>query len=248
MSFYSHDHSFCEAAIYGGPPEYINSITSLFISFIGFFGISKNKHSNNDIYLLYGALFLNGFMSFAYHWTNYLGFGLLDRFTMILIAYPAVSSSIKELLFLYPIELFYKKIILVIKQIYFTLLITFCALGYEELFNGLFGLFLVTTLVFMHLVNNKRRTLSFQIYKTIRFGLIGTYMIIFAGILWIVVEKLCFKFPTMKYVQGHAFWHIFVSLGGYLNSLVLASLSIYRKNLLPMYNINSNYIGLKKVS
>ena len=94
MNFLDYDHSFCEANLYGGAPEYINSFTSLIISLIGLFGLKYNVHFNNDIYMLYVNLFINGFMSFGYHWTNMLGFGLLDRFGMILIAYTSVSSCV----------------------------------------------------------------------------------------------------------------------------------------------------------
>jgi hypothetical protein len=41
----------------------------------------------------------------------------------------------------------------------------------------------------------------------------------------------------MKYLHGHAIWHIFVSSGGYLSSLLLTSLSLNRKNILPYYHL-----------
>jgi hypothetical protein len=49
----------------------------------------------------------------------------------------------------------------------------------------------------------------------------------------------------MKYLQGHALWHIFVSSGGYLASLLLTSLSIYRKKMLHWYNLNDLHITFK---
>jgi hypothetical protein len=49
----------------------------------------------------------------------------------------------------------------------------------------------------------------------------------------------------MKFIQGHAFWHIGVSIGGYLISLLVVSLSIERKYQLPRYNISTKSINYK---
>lgn len=246
MNFTQYDHSFCEASIYGGPPEYFNSLTSLFITYVGFYGLKNNFHFNNDIFLLYSALFINGLTSCAYHWTNYLGFGLLDRGSMILIAYPSISAGIKELNHLYNFSSLNNKLLLLFNQLYFTILITTFGLGYEELFNGFFGAFLAFILIFLFMVYNKRYYLHDNKIKQYIIGcFIGVFMILIAGISWIIIEKLCDRYSIMKYLQGHALWHIFVSSGGYLASLLLTSLSIYRNKMLPWYNMNDLYITVK---
>jgi len=245
MDFFQFDHSFCEAKIYGGPPEYINSITSLFISYMGYYALKNNDHLNNDIYLLYAALFLNGFVSCAYHWTNYLGFGLLDRFSMVLIAYPAVCACFKELGHLYNINMNIRKHFLILKQLYFTLLITTCSFGYEEIFNSLFGIFLGGSIIFIWLVNKKKDELNKKVKVLLKNSYIGLLFMLFAGIFWIFVEKFCDTFSIMKYIQGHAIWHIGVSLGGYLISLLLVGISLDRKHQLPLYNVSDKSINQK---
>jgi hypothetical protein len=245
MDFFQYDHGFCELKLYGAPPEYINSITSLFISYMGFFGMKNNNHLNNDIFLLYAALFVNGFVSCAYHWTNYLGFGLLDRFSMILIAYPALSSCFKEVAYLYNMNSTNKKYFIICKQIYFTILITLCAYGYEESFNALFGIFLGGNIIFIWLFYKKKSILSIKTNNLLFNSFIGLLLMLFAGISWITVEKLCDRFYIMKFIQGHAFWHIGVSIGGYLISLLVVSLSIERKYQLPRYNISTKSINYK---
>jgi hypothetical protein len=233
MNFFNNDHSFCEALLYGGPPEYFNAFTSLYISYVGLYGLKNNFHLNNDIFLIYSALFINGIASFAYHWTNYIGFGIIDRSSMILIAIPSINCGIKELNYLYHISELNNKIFLFFNQMYLLALITFLCMGYEEVFNGIFGVFLALILIFIYLLNNKKIKNKYLIY-----GNYGIFMIFIAGISWIIIEKLCSTFSIMKYLHGHAIWHIFVSSGGYLSSLLLTSLSLNRKNILPYYHLN----------
>ena len=237
--FNSYDHSFCESKLWDGSSEYINSLTSLFISYIGYYGLKYNHHLNNDVFLLYSALLINGICSFLYHWTNYLGWGYFDRFSMVLIAYPCVVGGLKEISYLYKFDNKINKFMTVLTQIYFTFLITFCALDYEKIFNNLFGIFLGLILVFMIMVNFKRNEIDKKIHKLINWGFIGVSMIAIAGISWIIIENLCDVYSIMKYTHGHAIWHIFVSLGGYLSSLLLVGLSISRNEVLPFYYIIS---------
>lgn len=244
MDFFKYDHSFCEALIYGSAPEYFNSFTSLFISLIGFLGLYYNYHTINDMFILYSALLINGLASCAYHWTNYIGFGLFDRCSMILIAIPCINAGIKELVYLYNLHINTNKILLFLNQVYFTFLITFCALGYEETFNGLFGVFLGLILVFIILVYKKTYHI-YRIHRYISYGILGISMIFIAGVSWIIIEKLCHTVPFMRFLHGHALWHIFVSLGGYLASLLLTALSLHRKRALPIYNLNRFSITFK---
>ncbi len=238
--FDSYDHSFCEAKLWNGPPEYINSITSLFITLIGIYGLKNNKHLNNEIFMLYSALVINGIASALYHWTNYLGWGYVDRFSMILIAIPSVFGGFKELAYLYKFNSKLNKVLITIVQLYFTLIITFCALDYEQVFNMMFGFFLGFILFFVIMVNNKKQIMDDKVKILINYGFIGVTMIIIAGISWIVIENLCESYWIMKYTHGHALWHIFVSYGGYLVSLLITGLSISRKGLLPSYQIKTN--------
>ena len=75
------DHSFCESRILG-MPEYLNSITSLFIVFFGIYGLYNSTNIILDI--LYNILIILGFGSISYHFTGTIGWGLLDEIPMIL--------------------------------------------------------------------------------------------------------------------------------------------------------------------
>ena len=46
LSFYFPDFSFCEGKLNGGPPEYINALSSIVMSLIGIYGLYFNKHNN----------------------------------------------------------------------------------------------------------------------------------------------------------------------------------------------------------
>ena len=72
------DHSFCEYNIYGKPPEYFNSYSSLILSCIGLFGLLNYK-GIYYVHNIYGALIMNGLTSFLYHYTNKIGWGLISK-------------------------------------------------------------------------------------------------------------------------------------------------------------------------
>ena len=92
IDFNNFDHNFCEASIYssGNNPEYMNSLSSLFITFIGINGLFK-KYNLLNIILLYSTLVVNGITSLFYHYYNTIGWGLMDRMSMILIAISSVN-------------------------------------------------------------------------------------------------------------------------------------------------------------
>lgn len=214
LNFTSFDHSFCEKQLWH--IEYLNSFSSLFISAIGFWGF-RFPHSSPSITLVYVALFLNGIGSFGYHWTNQIGWGLIDRMTMILISISSIQIGLETV--------FRNKFIFVLSQAYITSLLVVCALQYDDLFNILFGLFLVTLLLYVRTVQIK----NLAEYEYIRKGYLGILFIVIAGLSWIITEKYCHE---LKYVPGHAIWHIAISYGGHL-ILQLSSNIAQEYELLP---------------
>lgn len=214
MDFYNLDHSFCEINIYGKLPEYMNSLSSLFLSFFGCVGIIYNN-KNSNINNIYSGLIINGISSFMYHFTNQIGWGLLDRFSMILITIPCFNI-ITDLFKLTKIK---KEILRIIINIYLSVLMTVTGLHQEALFNILFSFYLIGLCIFMYIIKYNNKYYSIP-KKIINNGIFGTFLIIFAVIFWIITEKLCYKFSFIKYMYGHAFWHFGVSYGGYLISLV----------------------------
>ena len=57
INFNNYDHNFCESSIYSpySHPEYMNSVSSLFITFIGLNGLTK-PYLNFQLIILYSAL------------------------------------------------------------------------------------------------------------------------------------------------------------------------------------------------
>jgi hypothetical protein len=238
--FYKKEEGFCESQLY--TPEYINSVTSLSISYFGYYGLKYNNHNNTNAYLLYSILIINGIMSFLYHWTNYLGFGYLDRLTMVLIMYPSLTSCINEISYLYNYN---KKYLLFAGQTYITTILIFTTFNNKNIFNFLFGIFLLSITYFMILINRKRFNIDYRLSQLINNGVIGILLIYFAIISWLITEILCDYFWFLKYSQGHALWHIFIGFGGYLISLICVGLSLNRNKTLNQYKIN--YLSIQKI-
>lgn len=222
IGFFRHDHVFCEAKIYSefyshDQPEYINSVTSLFISWIGIFGIINNKRATNDILGLYTSFIVNGICSCAYHFTHYIGWGLADRMSMIVISIYCCNIFIRVFtvsnvsgLFIHFIRLIFTSYILI--------LLVCAGLHNESQFNTLFGAFLVSLVMFVRFIHtvHGRHELANR----------GLAYMISAGVLWIVTEGLCKQYWIMKYLLGHAMWHIGISLGGYFISVAAISILI----------------------
>jgi len=213
IAFNQHDHTFCEASIYNGGPEYINSLTALFISFIGIFGLFKNK-TDNSVAMLYYSLIVNGITSCLYHYTHYIGWGLMDRYSMIFIASYCYNIFINML---YIQHTFSSHIFKLSITTYLIYLSTVAGLHDEISFNNLFALFLISILYFIVRI----RRVYFEIPpKIFIWCWKGISLITLAGASWIITETLCDRYIIMKYLMGHSIWHIGVALGGYFISII----------------------------
>ncbi len=256
IDFNTYDHNFCESTIYStGPhPEYANAISSLFISWIGYMGLT-NPHNNFSTCMLYTSLIINGITSSAYHYYNNIGWGLLDRMSMVLIAMSSTYLFIQhiDLFLIFDNWVYYEnitKLIHVIVMAYFTLLFTIGGLHWETTFNSLFGLFLVSLAVYVLLVSKHQSKLQIP-YQIVNFGWTGVQHILKSGIFWIVTEIGCKHLSIFKYVFGHVWWHLFVSYGGYLISLIPIylymnkdngrSIVIKYKGFLPYLDYHNHY-------
>ena len=102
---------------------------------------------------------------------------------------------------------------------YFTILLAIAGLHMESVFNVLFGLFLASLVVFMLLVNKHQQSLKIT-DQIVKYGWDGIKYITLSGVFWILTENLCTHIWFIKYLFGHVWWHVFVSYGGYLVSLV----------------------------
>jgi hypothetical protein len=220
---------FCESLIFGGPPEYINSITSLIMTIVGFFGIYNNKHSCQNMYMMFSAMFFNGFASFLYHATAFYGWGIFDAVTMILIAVYGVNSALENIIYLYKFN--HQNIMFnLVPCIYFTFMIVSPAVNYDELFRILFAGFLIFILIILLLIHNKLEHIKGLDHRLLHDAYKGVGHIALAGFCWIGTEIYCNSFWFVRYIPGHPVWHLFVSYGGYQVAQLLTALHILRNN------------------
>jgi hypothetical protein len=229
IDFFALDHPFCEVELYGGPPEYINSITSLFLVFIGLFGIKMNPICH-DINLIYSSLIVNGITSSLYHFTNQIGWGLMDRFSMIMLVINCYNVGIKFFKKFKMSSSFYESLRF-FKTLYIVFLLTITGLHYEQLFDALFGVFLGTLLLFVIFIHVNRKKLTLP-NILVEYNWKGIGLITLAGIFWIFTEKLCQHYYFVRFLFGHAIWHVSVALGGYY--LILTPLFLYHNKTLTI--------------
>jgi hypothetical protein len=238
INFHLYDHNFCESTIYSTTqhPEYLNSISSLFISVVGIYGIFQIKDFLFSF--LYSCLIVNGILSFYYHYYNSIGFGLLDRMSMVLLGLSTTLIFIQSL-----DQLFHTgtKIFTITTFSYYSILLTVAGLHIEWLFNLLFTFFLCSILLYMYIIYQYS-----QINKEIiKIGIRGAFYILCSGLFWVGTELLCHQFHFIKFLFGHVWWHIFVSYGGYLVSLV----PYYIKKIsLNQYVFISYQFGIPKIN
>ena len=225
INFNDFDHNFCESSIYSSDPhpEYLNSISSLFITFIGLIGLF-NPYISFQLILLYSGLAINGITSCLYHYYNTIGFGLLDRMSMIIIAMSSINLFILDINQLLVLNKWThtKQLNIFINLLccfYFTFLFTIAGLHMETLFNIMFSLFLGSLVIFVYLMKKNYYKLEIP-FELIVMGQKGIIYITLSGLFWIITENLCNYSNIIKYMYGHVWWHFFVSYGGYLISLI----------------------------
>jgi len=222
IPFNQFDHNFCESTIYteGRHPEYFNALSSLFITFIGLNAMRK-PHLTIFFYMMYACLAVNGILSLLYHYHNSIGYGLLDRMSMVLLGFSTsyiCYTSIKKLTNFS----FYTNIIIHLSIVsYYSFLLTIAGLHNEIVFNALFTAFLGSIALYMYAI--KMYIFYNEIHidqQVLSLGWKGVRCIFTSAVFWIVTEGLCSHLSFIKYLFGHVWWHIFVSYGGYLVSIV----------------------------
>jgi hypothetical protein len=203
----------------------INSISFLFISWIGLVGLYR-PFINFQLQILYSSLILNGITACLYQLTGYIGFGLLDKASMIMIALSSVylfSLHLDKLIKMEQIPLLRTQIIIKVIYLlvasYFIGLMTAMGLNQQLVVDILFGLFLASLWGYMKLVHKHSGKLHVP-YQIINFGWTGIKYIFISGILWILASTLMSQWVYINYLFVPIWWHFFVSYGGYLISLV----------------------------
>jgi hypothetical protein len=211
ISFNLFDHHFCEYTLYEA--EYCNSISSLLISISGLYGFYNNSH-DQIITSLFSSFIVNGISSFFYHWTGNIGWGLFDRISMVMIVCFSLIFVNKIINQLLKISNCFNRFIGLFIQTFVCLMLTFIGLHHEETFNIMFGLFFCILVGSIYLI--EKNNMSNCAIKNIQMAKYGIKLLLLASALWILTEKLCDKLNILRFLQGHAIWHLCCAIGGYI--------------------------------
>jgi hypothetical protein len=180
------------------------------------------------------ALVVNGITSCLYHWFNSIGFGLLDRMSMIIIAMTS-TTIILSCLKLRSGSTDFASVV------YFTGMFTLAGLHMEGEFNILFSGFLMGILYTVYHLRQNCRQLQVP-DGIVDIAIRGAKCIILSGLFWILTENLCFNLAFIKFLFGHVWWHIGVSYGGYL--LTIVPTFIFLKQHGGLVELKYNALGM----
>lgn len=234
IPFTEYDHQFCESKLWGkNNPEIFNCLSCIFMILVSYYGLQYSHLSSSGFFVLIN-LAINGMLSFLYHFTGSIGWGILDRLSMVLIAYFSLIMMGKLVLIIlfrhhnyenYKLIKNTKIYINIFISIYIITLLTTCSLHSENLFNILFGLFLAFITIFTFIANiifKNEDFVNLNKFKNLTYhSKLGCFLFIFGSLFWIAIEELCNTNFIYKYLMGHAIWHLCMAFGAYY--LVLSS-------------------------
>jgi hypothetical protein len=247
-NFYDKTDGFCEKYLWDNKKEYLNTITSLIISYFGLFGITQND-SNFNTDVLYSFLIVNGAFSGLNHWYNYKGWSYLDGITMML---PVTFGNLviykfflNELSSDKNIEkLFY---ILYPTSAYLVLTLDLFASNFKYIFLGLS----LALLGFIPLAIEYKGKYDLDYQKSCIDDIIANFIkgVLFVSIgagLWFYSEPKCENKnidPKIKKklanMHLHSAWHIFSGYGFYL--------IIYSNDMINTFKNDPNIDNCNKI-
>jgi hypothetical protein len=252
MEFNNIDHHFCEGNILG-VPEVLNSFTSLIFSFFGIYGLfNKNREklyiiNNNQfiIDLVYSIFVTIGIGSFGYHWTQYIGWALMDELPMIVSIFIGLLYIEYCNFLLNNIHdnnnnnnnLNYKITIIFLTFIMFYFITINPINYYRKLFPIVFGCVLILfSYKFINLINNFDKKFNKNI---LLYGNQQLIIICIAGLIWSFTETICKYNNNLFLLLGHPLWHFFMAYGFYNIIQIIYYISLYTSiNYIQNYQTN----------
>jgi len=195
---------FCERKLFPNQPEYLNCISALYISGIGFYNLVTQKNLSKSLEIIYWCIIANGMMSFLLHYTGWYLFKLLDEFSMIIPLWIGLSKFIHDLG--YPTWC--------VGLLTF-LNISLLGLNVFSWFSKFFPIFFATELLsiiplYYKLINQNRTNIILRKYTwNANKGIQGILICCISGGTWIITELNC----NIYLILGHSIWHIGMSTG-----------------------------------
>ena len=247
MKFNTIDHGFCESAGETLPfPEIFNSYSSMSMSIFGLIGLVLSLRYKRvyEIRLICGMLIVNGLGSFYYHYTQQIGWAMIDELSMMISVILGLNSMytliINSLHLPVSTEFYsyrtihnhmtYKGLLSVILSFYFILMYPISVFEEtRELFPMLFtiptmclipgGIYIYYTHYKDAYMKNENNGGDLLLY--------GLKWSLFAGTVWGFTEPLCQKYTFIKYFHTHVLWHIFISYGMFLLIMFMLHFHLY---------------------
>lgn len=246
---------FCES-VGTGPPEYFNSISSVFILFYGMMGLFVSQNNNILIRVISGSLAFTGIGSAIYHWTLYNGWGHTDGQPMLIASYLGAFQSIDLII--------YKKLALdnnsgrrkyemVSGAMAFLFLSGLCLSLAIEASDDTTMYFTYTFVIPELIIAISCMIIRFGTHANVTteqnadIGLAFKYMwfgmgySITAAAFWIITENTC-KLPGMsweKWLFAHPIWHLGISAGMYCLMQFLVFIYSYNLGFAPYFMVGT---------
>jgi hypothetical protein len=249
MNWESPDHSFCESKILG-LPEYINSITSLFISGFGLLGLFNTVKSNMYVDIIYALLIIIGFGSVGYHWTGNIGWAMFDEMPMIFSIFASIiyidSISAKLLSTInsttsYPNYTQKCKLL-----IYLTNMVGFVICNTMTNYRRLFPIFFGLVMLYMYYKVYELYNITSPLMKkiTINKMYFAQKTVLISAIIWTTTEVLCTFIAHPIFLIGHPMWHFFIGHGFY--NVIQIIYYVDKNNM--NYNISYSYLYIIRIT
>jgi len=198
--------------------EFINSISSLFITFLGVYGlyISRNFKLSKGVIKSYVLLIICGIGSALFHSNLIELFRYLDEFPMIL------SSTYSTYIFSYYFanSRLLKYLLCLFWYSYCIILMALNIFIHPDLFRTLFGIPMALTIIIITIVSIKKNIIRRIIPRLIILPVV-------AVTLWSIDMHYCCSY--IHYLYLHTCWHILIGYTAILIIEINIIFTLYRK-------------------
>ena len=245
--------NFCEGIV-SGPPEYVNSITSLFLVFYGLAGLFITQNHNIIIRASSALLAATGIGSIAYHATLHHGWGQVDGLPMLIAsylgAYQAFDISLYKCLYIDGKN--QRKYEIASGILAFVIMCLLCislALSVsddtEHWFSILFlipevSIAIAVGIIKYNFTNNVKISVAGDVPRAFRIMYVGIGSAVIAAIFWFTTESLCKSYPWLRFLYAHGIWHACISAGMYFLMQFLVFMYSYYKQKDPYFKTSDN--------
>ena len=246
MKFRDIDHGFCESVGETLPfPEIFNSYSSMSLSLFGLIGLSLSLRYKRayDIRLICGFLVINGIGSFYYHYTQQIGWAMIDEMSMMISVILGLNSMYTMIINSLDLpvstdmssyrsihnHITYKGLLTLILSFYFVIIYPMSIFDEtREWFPMIFTIPMLCLIpgsayiYYMHYFHDKS-------YEPNGGSLLihGLKWSLFASTVWGCTEPLCHKYQFIKYFHTHVIWHVFISYGMLLLIMFMLHFHLY---------------------